>query len=823
MSRDPRIRARTASHNVSDPSPAPSHGEQERRDYFTKRDCSASEVNTPQSPRSNGQNPRLARSEASELQKALLAFVSNAVDSSLARRKRDFMQAKAQSARTKYERYQRCFAQFPVVVEQALEEQKEIDSDFEYTQHEMRRCSEAENGATSDLARRLFDIVAKDNQESRSHAAQLHDLRRDMEELRSQATTNKEAQEAAAKLVDLAAENEALWKRVNSLQDRLPAIRQENEAVQKSVYSLQDRVKTMEQDLRDSRQRESEYSAKMDVSLRKEIVEVREQTQKLSADVKLLEEGSNGLESMKKSTNLELTQIQTRLGDAEDKMGLLQKDVAGDMRETETLYSQLADIKGKFETLENSIRSVESESHAMKDRFSTLQQTGTGFTDRIKLLQESLDGQIRNWNSLRTDVSALKSELATSLAQSSNEDLRAQLQELHDRVEKFTSETARENKARDGLLAEEIERINQDLSDRIDEIQHELMEVEKASKAQLSAPSLSTEHLQKLEILAGLQPRLRELEAGVGRLQKGLEKNIHMIQWQTHRFDNLTSETLVRQMIGVLSPILPKFEQGLVKVEAEIMQIQRKLAEPMAKVDAPPPENEQSIKAFEEGLALARTEAKLEYESLACEFRTTCDEVMVNFRRLEDLQNQSESQLATYRSTTEKKISDIEGQLDSLRMMLSRKDSSPTSSPSIRRAHSTLCLNNKGNATPSRQKSSVIERSNQDTIVCLQEPDGGGKVTVEPEELDADEIGKEASILLESFQKQPGRTLGRMKSTKSAKIGARTQPPTKRKRNDSDELDDASGSGSPTPEDTVLVQPHLQPRAAKRKNKPNDN
>ncbi|EXJ93347.1 hypothetical protein A1O1_01739 [Capronia coronata CBS 617.96] len=779
-----------------------------RLEYPTKCSVQLTEVSPP-------------RSGASQLQTALRTFVSSAIDNGIAKRKRDYLKAEAQAARAKYEHFQRSFTQFPIVVEQALEEQKKVDSDYEYIQQETRRCSEGENATSSDLVRRLFDIIVKEDEQSRLRASQVDELRKEFETLRTQTTTKLHSEKAAKDITDLTAENEALRKNVHTLQDSMSAIIRDNDALQKSLHTLQDRTKTIEDNIRDSfaiQRQESEASAKMDDSLRTGVAEIKEQVDKLSARLKPLEQGAVDLESMRKSTNLRVKSLQTRVEDAESQLNLLQKDASCYRTDTAVLRGQFSDLEARLAGYESSIETLRSESVALKDRISALQQTGTGAADRTQRLQQSLESHIREWNSLRDEISTLKLKMAATPAQGTGKDLGAQIRDLHERLDKHTSETARANRARDVLLVEEIERINHELSDKIESIQNELSEVENHTRPAVT--SLSSEQSQVLESVAGLIPKLQDSESELAKLQKGLEKQTHIIQWQTHRFDNLTSETLARQMVGVLCPILPRFEEGLVKVEGDIARLWRRLEEPAPKAQDPPSDHEQRLLALKQDLSCAKTEVKSEYESLAREFRTVRDTVMAELKRLEDSHTRFDQQQATCRASNDKQMSDVEAQVAALRRALSGNDRFPASSPDTG-ACSPSSQDIGAHAAAAGHNASNLERSTQHKAGAVHKPNGIMKVAIEPEELDAEDIGEQASVLLESFLKKPGQATGQRPpiQTDTLLVGAGTQPRTKRRRVDSPELERQSTTGTTMPNDMVLAQPQKVQGLAKRKNK----
>lgn len=86
----------------------------------------------------------------------------------------------------------------------------------------------------------------------------------------------------------------------------------------------------------------------------------------------------------------------------------------------------------------------------------------------------------------------------------------------------------------------------------------QLDQVDRVASAAVRA-GLSGEDRSTLERTKGVDQRIERLE--------------HAQQHQATRFDNLTTETLMRRMIGYLQPVLPKFELGLEQMETITGQV----------------------------------------------------------------------------------------------------------------------------------------------------------------------------------------------------------------------------------------------------------
>ncbi|KAJ4501929.1 hypothetical protein HRR78_008813 [Exophiala dermatitidis] len=814
VAKDPRLRVKTSSLNIADTTASRGHSHAHGGgDYLGTEGTSASGMHTPQGSLTKPQVAQLTLSDATALEKALGTFVSTAVDSSLSKRRRDRMQAESRRAQVEYERAQRSYSQFPVFVEHALEKQKKVDVDYEHSQQEARRNIEAEITTTSELVALLLQTLSKCTTGAGADTAQ--------------ATRNAEFRRHSAQFADLTNKHDTLRKHVGTLQDNVPGLKQENEALRRSVDALEERIKAMEQELRTVHQ-EAKTSSTNGGKLDRDIQESKERIQQLTARLEELEHNSHGVEALRKSNNLRFSNLQTQLEHAEGQLGSLQKDMKTheNPAKVELPVPQLTDWRDRFTTIEEALESTVDETSTLKRKMSSLEQILAGSSDRVQHLEDSLESHICDWKSLKNKVSGLKLEVSV-LAKGANSNLQAQVEGLVERVDKFTSGTARENKARDELIQEEIADINQDLSDRIDHLHQQVMEVQKALEDRPSTPSLSREHLQTLNGVAGLIPKLSAFEADLRKLQSGLEKHSHMIQWQTHRFDNLTSESLARQMIGLVNPVLPKFEAGLVKidkVEEEMTRFWKRLEHTQTKAERPTEKEHQPLEDVREELKRVKIELGTEYESLASEFCNTRDNVVADVRRLQDSHERAAQQVATLSASTEKRLGEIEHQIETLLTELSKEDGSHAPSPGSR-ARSASVLFTRTPSAAQRPPYSTVERSNRDRSRRLQEWNGSGKADEEPEEFDVEEIGKEATILLESFQKRPTppgtRPTATADHTVSEDAGTITQQPKKRKRGDDAGLD-GHVMAPPISDETVLVKSQVVPPTAKRKTKTND-
>ncbi|KAL2414957.1 hypothetical protein ABEF91_000206 [Exophiala dermatitidis] len=829
VAKDPRLRVKTSSLNIADTTASRGHSHAHGGgDYLGTEGTSASGMHTPQGSLTKPQVAQLTLSDATALEKALGTFVSTAVDSSLSKRRRDRMQAESRRAQVEYERAQRSYSQFPVFVEHALEKQKKVDVDYEHSQQEARRNIEAEITTTSELVALLLQTLSKCTTGAGADTAQVRKLRQEFESFRSlQATRNAEFRRHSAQFADLTNKHDTLRKHVGTLQDNVPGLKQENEALRRSVDALEERIKAMEQELRTVHQ-EAKTSSTNGGKLDRDIQESKERIQQLTARLEELEHNSHGVEALRKSNNLRFSNLQTQLEHAEGQLGSLQKDMKTheNPAKVELPVPQLTDWRDRFTTIEEALESTVDETSTLKRKMSSLEQILAGSSDRVQHLEDSLESHICDWKSLKNKVSGLKLEVSV-LAKGANSNLQAQVEGLVERVDKFTSGTARENKARDELIQEEIADINQDLSDRIDHLHQQVMEVQKALEDRPSTPSLSREHLQTLNGVAGLIPKLSAFEADLRKLQSGLEKHSHMIQWQTHRFDNLTSESLARQMIGLVNPVLPKFEAGLVKidkVEEEMTRFWKRLEHTQTKAERPTEKEHQPLEDVREELKRVKIELGTEYESLASEFCNTRDNVVADVRRLQDSHERAAQQVATLSASTEKRLGEIEHQIETLLTELSKEDGSHAPSPGSR-ARSASVLFTRTPSAAQRPPYSTVERSNRDRSRRLQEWNGSGKADEEPEEFDVEEIGKEATILLESFQKRPTppgtRPTATADHTVSEDAGTITQQPKKRKRRDDAGLD-GHVMAPPISDETVLVKSQVVPPTAKRKTKTND-
>ncbi|KIW99416.1 uncharacterized protein Z518_11404 [Rhinocladiella mackenziei CBS 650.93] len=746
-SRDPRRRTRTTSYNNAEPAMTLNRG--------AERDNSG--ANTPRKNQST--NDEIAASTLSDfgdLPKSILTLLSNVIDSALAKRKTSYLETEAKTAQAEYDRSQKTSAQFPIVIEQAFQRKKKIDSICESAKTELRASRAAENISAQDLVRLLVDAVARDTQ--RLLTTQISTLQRDLDNLRSQHDSKNEGTDlAASRIANLVAENERIRTHLNVLQDKM---------------------KQMEEELRELRSVRRSDIGTSDALVDELRKETAEQVQKVRNEFKSLDELPDRLDRLHKSTYLKEETIRNRCQAVETNLATLLKETSQDMAEQAALRSQLSDIQYGLERVKTSSADLQVGTNTLRNEVGNLQKSSEAQSDKVHTLQRFLEKQHEELQSFESALAGAKSEMSKSFASHTDAAANALASRMDDKFEKFTTEVDRANNARDALIVEDIKRTERDLRAKFESIQQQLMEVEKGSKSRLDVPQLSNEHLQTLESAAALVPRIRELESQLETLRKGLEKQVHLSQWQSHRFDNLTSETLARQMIGVVAPTLPKFEQGLGKVEAEVQNLRSRLEQPSHMAEEFTAEQDERLRALEENIDGARTHARSNYDSLVREFRKTRDNIVNDIKKLQMSHTRSIKNYSKYHASTNKKLDEIETYLEDLRPQLGKSSSAEAVSPTSTE-WAALVSKRTLQTTPDRLKPKASNRSRRKTSFLSHESNGSITGHHSSHKSDVVNAEEEGSVLIQMFQK-PRQSEDTVR------------PPAKRRRSGSPEVDNLS-------------------------------
>jgi hypothetical protein len=172
-----------------------------------------------------------------------------------------------------------------------------------------------------------------------------------------------------------------------------------------------------------------------------------------------------------------------------------------------------------------------------------------------------------------------------------------------------------------------------------------------------------------------------------------MEKQEHQHQWLRTRIDNMTTESLHRQIIGYVAPVLPKFEAGLLKMDTGMENLEKRVSQISNQLEASGSDSDSRVQLVEDNLTGFITKSQEQHETLAREFRETRDVVLEQLKDLESSKTEYEELKTRMLQITERKA---ELEMDRERAESVRKSADGSSTP-----HSTMSRAN----DPARNRS----------------------------------------------------------------------------------------------------------------------
>ncbi|KIW54316.1 hypothetical protein PV05_06682 [Exophiala xenobiotica] len=511
--KDPRLR-RAAPHNTSDTASSPAI---EKRDPLVVREGTSSGANTPQRSDASLETTLRPNIDPADREKSLITLFSNATDSRLLSRDRDYLEKKVKKARAEYERVQRTHAQFPLMVHQSAQNLKKVEECYKVAQQEADQHGTAERAAVRDFLRLFVDQPVKDSSRYEALLTENNDLRHQFQSLQSQYSSQREITEKSThELAKVIAENDDLKKRVFDQEGSLKALSQDIISWQDSQRQVEKSVETLRDDMRDTSKTAERF--------------LEFESFRKSAQLKA------------KATQGGLELVEEKVLSIEKTLSLQQKDESRDKGEIALLHQEVL-------RLQDGIKANESGVDAVKKEVDTLRKSDEAQSERIKVLGNNVD------------------QLSESLVDHKTTTLNALAQQMDDRLAQVAVEWDLV-KSRLCNQDKETERIEHELCAKVTSLQQELTKLEQTSSA-----------IEKVPAVAALTPRVEELEQLQKKLQNGFESVRHNFQWLDQRFNSLKTTELHRSILASIGPVLPKYDQGLIdlaKVAEEIKQLRNK-------------------------------------------------------------------------------------------------------------------------------------------------------------------------------------------------------------------------------------------------------
>ena len=297
-----------------------------------------------------------------------------------------------------------------------------------------------------------------------------------------------------------------------------------------------------------------------------------------------------------------------------------------------------------------------------------------------------------------------------------------------------------------------------------------------------ASSGLASEQREQNSEVARVASSIREVATQVDGLQRALEKQMHVTMGLNQRFNNLTTESLARQMVGVANKAIPKFEKVLRKVEGQVQDLQQKMETFASELGGMKSDLESKHDAL-----VKRHDSLVETnDTLTKNFEKGRDEIVNQIRELENT-----------RDSTQKDLKALETKLENTNFEIEKTKHSSQESTRDRYHLGTeepLINSNGQQGTPQRETESlpVVARSRTSS----QHADARGqRVTMAINDSDEEEDDEVREAMLESFKKPPLPPSSRNSSREAPQRTPKSSgSSSKRKRSESrSERDELAG------------------------------
>ncbi|RVX72943.1 hypothetical protein B0A52_03296 [Exophiala mesophila] len=285
----------------------------------------------------------------------------------------------------------------------------------------------------------------------------------------------------------------------------------------------------------------------------------------------------------------------------------------------------------------------------------------------------------------------------------------------------------------------------------------QLDQVDRVASAAVRA-GLSNEDRRTLESTKGIDQRMEKLE--------------HVQQSLAIRFDNLTTESLMRRMVGYLQPVLPKFELGLKEMDTIAGQFKsleqnfvdikdshhesntrydvvaeqckairsglEEVQQKVERIENGQLEKDEKLDQLDKAMGEQELAVKKAHDDLAQRFSETRDEVVGNLRGLTKGQEAQRSAVSSLEATVKALSVSAKAPTKNGTARSSQSISSP-SQPSSRRS---TPLSNSSNNWPRKSKIKPPRKAARRRIVLSSdesESDSDSETHEEEQEIDDDE------------------------------------------------------------------------------------
>ncbi len=319
------------------------------------------------------------------------------------------------------------------------------------------------------------------------------------------------------------------------------------------------------------------------------------------------------------------------------------------IEQLDALHAQIVESNATWQGFEEKVSTeIKTIQQQVTDSFTMRPFDITSLSKTMKTMEDRLEEfnsqHTRSEEKLNSDIKSF----ATILSQQAAVQSRS-VTKLEQEFTRYTEARTASEEQRDLALMDDIAKLRQ-------ELQEDLVTI-KAAYAQRSAQTLSTD--ERLQISS-----VQIIRARVDVLEKSLEKQSHISLDLNHRYNNLTTESLARRMMGVANKALPIFEKGLQKLEADVQDLREEVAKP----NSIPAEVEKTILSIQGSVESLEMTFQGKFDILAKNFTDGRDTIVKKIEELEESTARHEIQTSqsTYRESTAKNFKALETRIDNV-------------------------------------------------------------------------------------------------------------------------------------------------------------
>lgn len=465
--------------------------------------------------------------------------------------------------------------------EAALKENTELKVDKVTMQREVHRYKKSLT-----IAEREIDTFRQQVQELQERAAHSHendDLHGEMETLRQELEDkNEDVKDLRRQLAEGHGDQEQLEKLQDNIEDLEADIRDKDRQLterEDEVEDLKDKIEEAEEKARAAEKRAEEVEENEQGG--EELDEAKETIQDLEQNIRRLEEQVDELNEKLEDAATEKDRAERDLEELQEEMADKSVVTKGLSRQIDERVTRLQDELDKagedYATLEKEYTEANGEIDELKSKVDqlerqkeTMQQGDPESEARIMELESELQAQTDEKNLLQNRHDSLSAE--SNALNSDVQRLQREVDELEASVNKEREYAVEIEKDLRGQYEEELERLNDEISD----LQAEIREKENiydndSEKWETEKQTLEAERTRAEEKAAGLQrtiDRMREAEGSLSdrgsRLQDGLK-----MEEERHR----TEEALMTRQIDDLQDALETRQKMLTDLRDELSTV----------------------------------------------------------------------------------------------------------------------------------------------------------------------------------------------------------------------------------------------------------